>query len=146
MHIVDAYIEGLALRYKYRPLPKKICPEVYNFYLANMNGFVKKRPAIINGVNICKKYDRIVVGDYGAYVEIAPEDLTVTPTTVVGQEWRHDKDYVKKRGLNLKYYWMEYDGKRVYLQIAPVTYADYKPGYYYICTSAFDTYNLEETS
>ena len=124
----------------YRPLTDKLKEEYYALYLTHMNGFDSdsKRDLKINDVLFAKDYIRVVVGDYGAYVEIEPKDLLVKIDIAKGQEWRLDKVFLEKRSINIKYEWYDYLGKKVYLQKDTVKYADYKPGYYYISVLYFD--------
>jgi hypothetical protein len=137
---VKGYIDALVEKYKYRPLPQEVRGEARTLYNANLNGFsnTQKRSLTIIGEIIARKYDRIVVGDYGAYVEIDPSDMMVDLMVPTNQMWRLNDDYVKEKGLSIKYYWYEYLGRKVYRQVAPVKYADYKPGKYYISVLDFD--------
>ena len=71
-------------------------------------------------------YKRIVVGDYGAYIEIDPEDII--------QENIKNK-WPGKPKRPVKYIWMQTKDKektKIYFQQATVKYADYIPGMYYI--------------
>lgn len=131
-------IDTLGTSQKYRPLNKELKDKYYKLYLDNLNGFDKVRNLNINNIPFAKKYERVVVGDYGAYVEIDKKDLLVDLSVPKGQEWRLDKNFIEKRNLSIKYEWYEYDNKKVYFQINTVTYADYKPGYYYISVLYFD--------
>lgn len=135
-------IEDLSNTYKYRPLNNELKEKYHKLYKDNLNGFETKRNLNINNIPIAKNYERIVIGDYGAYVEFLPEDLLVELEVTKGQEWRLDKEFIKKRNLNLKYEWYEYQGYKVYFQTNTVTYADYRPGYYYISVLYFD--NLDK--
>lgn len=140
-------IEQAVKRWHYQPIPKKFREEFYQHYNNAMNGFQKpeKRDLTIAGKTIAFDYSRVVVGDYGAYVEIAQEDMFATLKLKEGQEWRTDEQYLNWRQISksVKYVWYVYnaaDGKeiKVYLQRNPVKYADYKPGYYYISVLDFD--------
>lgn len=139
-------IEELGISRKYKPLTDILKNEYYDLYLNNLNGFGNKlkRELNINKVLIAKKYERVVVGDYGAYVEIAKEDLIITLDVKKGQEWRLNKEFLTKRKLNIKYEWYEYLGIKVYFQLETVLYADYKPGYYYISVLEFDKIENEK--
>jgi len=79
------------------------------------------------GEKIANGYDRIVIGDHGAYVEINEKQINKKIIKVKkGQEWRTNN-------LFCKYFWFESTkGDKVYLQKATVKYADYKIGFYYI--------------
>ncbi len=79
-----------------------------------------------SGVQIAAGFTRIVVGDYGAYLEIASEQIcsnnlipkfrSIAPSRPVKYIWLTTKDGLAK----------------VYHQQAAVKYADYKPGMYYV--------------
>lgn len=134
------YIDYLGDNNKYRPLNHTIAPTIHDLYKSSLNGFDsdEPRPLSIDNELIARKYERVVIGDYGAYVEIDKKDLLVDLIIPPKQEWRIDRDYIMNRGLNVKYIWYEYKGRKVYLQTNTVTYADYKPGYYYISVLYFD--------
>ena len=136
---VRTYIDNLAAQYRYRPLPKAVRAQAMQHYLSGLNGFEDFcRPLRIRGHLVATGYTRVVVGDYGAYVEIAPEDLVVQLQLQPGQEWRANTAYVTSRQLSIKYLWYHFRGVKVYFQLAGVKYADYQPGYYYIAVLDFD--------
>ena len=56
----------------------------------------------LTGVKIASGYTRLVIGDYGAYLEISEEQIEFNNICIKnGQEWRLDK----QRYPNSKYYW-----------------------------------------
>lgn len=148
LEIAKRYQHQAVLSYKYRSLPRKVRCEYLTAYLLGLNGFnqISPREAVIDGVCIAKGYERIVVGDYGAYLEIKPNDLIVPLKIKEGQEWRLDREYLVKHELenNIKYVWYTYiptsrtNEIKVYYQLNPVKYADYKRGFYYISVLDFD--------
>jgi hypothetical protein len=72
-------------------------------------------------------YARIVVGDYGAYIEFYPDQIN--------HNMIKNKFYRGKARPYQKYWWMEScdeNKTKVYEQIREVAYADYKPGLFYI--------------
>lgn len=75
---------------------------------------------------IAQGFDRLVVGDYGAYLEISKDDIwhvNITP------RWPGTPSRP------VKYIWMvtkDNTNTKVYFQQATVNYADYKVGYYYV--------------
>ena len=139
LEYVRTYIEDLATHYRYRPLPQVIREHAIQTYLSGLNGFDDFcRQLRIRGHLVATGYTRVVVGDYGAYVEIAPEDLVVQLQLQPGQEWRANTAYVTSRQLSIKYLWYHFRGVKVYFQLAGVKYADYQPGYYYIAVLDFD--------
>ena len=84
-----------------------------------------------NGIHVSNGYNRIVIGDYGAYIEISPElmikdNICLKP----GQEYR-----LTERYKNVKYYWYclkEDLNFKIYYQRHTVAYADYLPKMCYI--------------
>lgn len=137
--VTDAIL-GLVMEFRYRPITEERRNEMFALYKSNLNGFdsLPHRHLQIGGVTIATDYERVVVGDYGAYVEIAPENMLVTLTVPDCQTWRLDKEHLKKKKISLKYEWYTYGDVKVYKQLDGVKYADYKPGMYYIWVLDFD--------
>lgn len=85
------------------------------------------------GTMICTGFDRIVIGDYGAFIEISPNKICSSSITCKkGQEYRsQDKKFADR----VKYLWLttkDTSDCKIYLQKKTVAYADYIPGMYYI--------------
>lgn len=130
--------EKLAQKYKYKPLSKDLSEKYRRFYIDNIpNGFMLNGSSNTlytkNGTSICNGYTRIVVGDYGAFVEFDEVQANSQRYIIApGQEYRvNDPRYSK----NVKYIWMTItDGSniKIYKQKREVAYADYKSGFYYI--------------
>ena len=87
-----------------------------------------------NKVNkIANGWNRIVIGDYGAFIEINDEDIIKENIIVCpGEEYRiNDERYAQ----NIRYHWYipknSYPTK-LYYQQKEVSYADYKPYKWYI--------------
>lgn len=84
------------------------------------------------GVLICSGYHRIVIGDYGAFIEFLPEQANRDDYIIKeGQEYRvNNPRYM----YNVKYNWLTIKDTalKIYEQKKTVTYADYKAGRYYI--------------
>jgi hypothetical protein len=135
------YIESIAKYYKYKKLSPTIGKSVQRQYKESIKPFL-----VITGSNtplydkygtqVCKKYSRIVIGDYGAYVEFSQDDIFPQNIQIKhGQEYRiYDDKYSK----NVKYHYYTTKNKKedvkIYFQVRLVDYADYKPGLYYIST------------
>lgn len=87
----------------------------------------------LDGTKICTGYTRIVIGDYGAFVEISPEQICKESLCCKrGQEYRLSDE---RFAANVKYIWLtakDRSGCKVYFQKKKVAYADYVPGMYYI--------------
>lgn len=142
--------ENLADEYKYKPLSAYLSPvqrDVYKTYLPDVfktniddakETFAAVFPDLnhpifsLDGLLLANKADRIVIGDYGAFIEVADKDMIKENLKVKpGQEYRiNDERYAK----NVKYHWYipkEGYETKCYYQQRSVSYADYKPGCWY---------------
>lgn len=126
----------LAEKYGYKPLPGELSEKYRRYFRDNMPDWLSvdgaDRPLYTSqGTKICPAYTRVVIGDYGAFVEFeAPPENTpfiIRP----GQEYRvSDPKYSR----NVKYIWLTIDDGsdiKIYRQRRTVPYADYKPGLCY---------------
>lgn len=127
----------LAKKYGYLPLPKDLSDKYHNFFIENIPDFLSLNGSdqqlfTLNNTPLCNGYDRIVVGDYGAFIEFSKEAIATEFCIENGQEYRvNDKKYVK----SVKYVWLTVNDDshiKIYLQKRKVTYADYKPHKYYV--------------
>lgn len=130
----------LAEQYKYKPIPIDLFTgNIRDKYeKALPNPFKGEHDTEISlfsaaGTMISTGYNQIVIGDYGAFIEILPEQIC--PNSIIckkGQEYRYrDERYAK----NIKYLWFttkDSSDCKIYLQKKYVDYADYIPGMYYI--------------
>lgn len=85
------------------------------------------------GTLISRGYTRVVVGDYGAYVEMAPERVAVDN---LRPRWSSQSNRA------MKYLWLVTKDEaetKVYQQTGTVRYADYLIGMYYIDPIDLDT-------
>lgn len=129
---VERLINQLVEQYKYKKLPLEISQRCRDIYLKNIptNLSVDGGNEIytLKGTLIAKQYERIVIGDYGAFIEINSPELNKLQTQI-GEEYRQRQEY------NAKYEWLTInDGSniKIYYQKHPVNYADYIPNKYYI--------------
>lgn len=80
---------------------------------------------------ICKSYIRIVIGDYGAFVEFNEPNYSAY-MIAPGEEYRiNDPAYKDK----VKYLWLTIKDNsciKIYYQKKSVDYADYRPGMLYV--------------
>lgn len=125
----------LAEKYKYRPLPSRLSGQYRLYFKENTPDFLDFNGggalSTKKGTPLCTAYRRIVVGDYGAFVEFSGEDLATELVIAPRQEWRFNTE----RYSNVKYIWLTVaDGSavKVYHQRKTVRYADYRPGMYYV--------------
>ena len=85
-----------------------------------------------DGTKIAEGFERIVIGDYGAYIEY---DLSQVPKDMKyvyekGEEYRIDPYWRKK----VKYIWYTIPTAdiKIYWQLRTVSYADYKVKKFYV--------------
>ena len=128
----------LAQEYGYKPLPKEVSEKYRQFYIDNLpEGLSIERSDTVlctkTGTVVCNGYTRIVVGDYGAFIEFDEEQANLDKYIIApGQEYRVNNPRYSK---NVKYIWMTIpDGSniKIYKQKKKVAYADYKSGMFYI--------------
>lgn len=144
------YQNKLANDYNYKPLPPNVAFKAMALYMNELpqkftcstQGFTPTGAYIkavdtpivtLNGTTLANKYERIVIGHYGAFIEISDDDINHLFIKVrEGQEYRINNS---KYADHVKYEWYtthdESDCK-LYFQKRTVDYADYKPGYWYI--------------
>jgi hypothetical protein len=128
-------IEALVKEYDYKPLTplfskrmrqfyRKVLPDTLNLYGDSVVLFDH------HNCPICVGYRRIVIGDYGAYIEFEKENVhpDAALRVQIGQEFRENGHY------NVKYSWLTNKAGyvKIYLQKERVKYADYIPGLYYV--------------
>lgn len=127
----------LSKQYHYKPLSKELSNKYRNFFKENIPSFLKiegdnKPLYTLKGSKICNGYKRIVIGDYGAFIEFTDEQGEIENFIVApGQEYRLNQE----RYRNIKYLWytiFDFSNIKIYYQKNSVPYADYKPGYFYI--------------
>lgn len=95
------------------------------------------------GIQVCKRYNRIVIGDYGAFVEI--ENISAVKHNYVlefGEQWRVWDERYKN---DIDFVWLTtylYDDMKIFYQKRLVSYGDFKIGCYYI--PVWEVYPLEK--
>lgn len=143
------YQEELAKTHKYKPIPPDFfIGNVREKYEENLPEWCKdeeSKKAVFysaDGTQVCIGYNRVVIGDYGAFIEIRPEQMCMDNIQCKkGQEYRiNDKRYA----CNVKYHWLtpkDHSDCKIYYQQKEVSYADYKAGMYYI--SPYEMFAVE---
>ena len=134
-----AFQERLAKEYKYKPIGFNLfVGDVRRKYIDNLPewcGLSGSRQALYthNGAKIANGYKRIVIGDYGAFVEISNADICESELIIKpGEEYRLTDEKFSER---VKYIWYtdkSGTGAKFYLQKKTVNYADYRPGMWYV--------------
>ena len=141
------YQEQLAREYKYKPIPRSFfCDVRAKFQKAlpewcNVSGDTISLETT-NGTVITNGYNRIVIGDYGAFVEFSRAQANARHLKIKeGQSYRiEDPRYAE----HVKYLWLTADDNsdvKVYDQKRLVEYADYKPGMLYV--SVYEVFPAE---
>lgn len=140
---------ALAERYKYKKLKSELSEKVRTLYEENIPSYFQNEAnrqfsiTTADGIQIAKKWDRIVIGDYGAFVEISDEDMIKENIHIPARQMYRVND--PQYSEHVKYLWYEpntgYPAK-LYCQLKTVTYADYKAGKWYI--SPYETAQANE--
>ena len=130
--------DEMAKKHKYKPIPIDLfLGNIRDKYEAVLPSWCKERTDqalyTTQGTKICNAFSRIVIGDYGAFVEITPEQIcSGILMCKPGEEYRYREPRYSQ---NVKYLWLtakDSSGCKIYFQKKPVDYADYVPGMYYI--------------
>lgn len=135
LHFQDA----LSRKWKYRKLKKSLSEKLREIYYRRLpEGFkIMGDPAAelysSAGTLIAVGYEKIVIGDYGAFLEINKENVIGKNLEIKkGQEYRYNDPKYKD---NVKYLWYttkDDSDVKIYYQKKTVPYADYKPKKFYI--------------
>lgn len=143
------YQEQLARDYGYKPIPRTFfCDVRAEFQKAlpkwcNVSGDTISLETA-DGTVITNGYNRIVIGDYGAFVEFSRVQAYMRRLKIKeGQAYRvEDPRYAE----HVKYLWLtanDSSNVKVYEQKRPVEYADYKPGMLYV--SVYEVFPTKTT-
>lgn len=135
--------DELSNKYNYKKLSQNLSNAAQSIYAETLPAFLLSNAPettslyTINGILICNGYERIVIGDYGAYIEFNSEQANKSQFIIApGQEYRLEPRYN-----NAKYIWLTINDDsqvKIYYQKNTVTYADYKPKMYYV--SVYEIY------
>lgn len=117
----------------YEPFPSEQSKIIQDYYRSQinipLNGDFDMMFFNSAGTLIGIGYERIVISDFGAYIEFDQNQI---------QHANIEKKWPGGDEKHIKYIWMETkDGERtkVYFQQRKVRYADYRPRYYYVHVS-----------
>lgn len=135
---VQRLISYLKETYKYKPVPITLeCGDVREIYRRNLPNWCKMEGDTVqlrtkHGTPLMKGYDRVVIGDYGPFIETSPDKMYRQYVRVKsGEKYRMtDPQYA-----NCKYVWLtatDESGVKIYFQKHTVDYADYVPGKIYV--------------
>lgn len=143
------YQEQLAHQYRYKAIPRTFFQDVRTEFegtlpdWCNVTGYSVPLETV-SGTVIANGYNRIVIGDYGSFIEISPSQILMDKLHVrEGQTYRiEDPRYAE----HVKYLWYTANDRsdvKVYLQKRTVEYADYKPGMIYV--SVYEVFPVSES-
>ena len=129
---IKTIIENLKNKYKYKPLPATESEKVREIYKNSLKisdedkdkTLYTKSGKLLSGGFMC-----IVVGDYGAFIEISPEQIMTSSLQQI-ELWRTEPKYSHVK--YLAYTHKDDNSVYIYKQKSKVAYADYKPNMYYI--------------
>lgn len=134
------FSEELVKKYKYAKLPSQLSRSARSLYHSqlpsefNMNGDNLAVLTTVEGTPIAKGYLRVVVGDYGAFIEISRDQMIKESLCAKkGEEYRYKDPSYKD---SVKYFWFtakDNSDIKIYSQQKTVSYADYKAGCFYVC-------------
>lgn len=143
------YQEQLANEYKYKPIPRTFFKDVRAEFKEALPEWCNTSGDTIsletkNGTVITNGYNRIVIGDYGAFVEFSRVQACMRCLEIKeGQVYRVENPRYAE---HVKYLWLTADDGsdvKVYEQKRPVEYADYKPGMLYV--SVYEVFPTKTT-
>ena len=147
MEELERFQEELAEKYGYKKLSAKLSQDVRNRYWRNLPEELKlggdsKPLYTLVGTKIAEGYERIVIGDYGAFIEISESQIVKENIELQkGQEYRYTDARYRR---NAKYYWLtakDGSGVKIYLQKKTVSYASYQVGWFYVSQFAVSLKN-----
>lgn len=148
MHPIEKLEAELAEAYHYKPIPPLFAEKYRNLYISaiphqlSLIGNPHTTLCDLRGMPICNGYTRVVVGDYGPFVEFTGEQAHTENFSIApGQRYRLSDERFSE---HIKYVWYttkNRSGVKLYFQKRAVLYADYKPGLWYVspfCVQIFD--------
>lgn len=98
-------------------------------------GKVSLLHTFVRTVTFSNGFQRLVIGDHGPYIEM--DSISILTQPKLGQEWR-----IMSR--TAKYEWhipLRHREVKIYRQLNPVGYADYRVGMFYVCP--YELFNVE---
>lgn len=81
---------------------------------------------------LCERYERIVIGDYGAYVEISASHLSDNHFIYIDQNDPIDETISSRHSSHMTLALNDESSYTIYFQVKPVPYGNFIPGRFYI--------------
>lgn len=141
--IMNDFINQVVQNHKYKKLSYMESTRCRNYYMDMLDPFWKNKDFLNYKIELRTKNDMIIAngvssrgfvcGDYGVFLEIEDNQIAKENIKVKkGEEYRIDDPYYMN---TVKYEWYtdkDNTNVKLYHQKRGVTYADYKPGKWYI--------------
>jgi len=136
MNEIEQKIQKLVQEYHYKKLPSHLSKSVREYYQHQLPQWLQdiiqqkreNETALysLDGTQICTGFTRVVIGDYGAFIEFSESQACKQNMKCEkGQEYRKDNPKYRNR---VKYFWYTTKDEshcKLYIQQKGVTYADY---------------------
>ena len=113
---VHSYIKDMVAKYHHRPIPTTPAA-------GNVKTLYTK-----NGEKVCERYERIVIGDYGAYVEISASHLSDNHFIYIDQNDPVDETISSRHSSHMTLALNDESSYTIYFQVKPVPYGNFIPG------------------
>lgn len=133
---MEKFTEELVRRYRYRPIPQdSMYGNVRDIFEENLPEWCLNRKRMVqslytaDGARVCEKYQRILISDYGAFIEISPEHICKKMVCTPGEEYR------LLGGSGVRYLAFMIPGEqdcKIRFQIKKETFGKFKPGMFYV--------------
>lgn len=126
-------------KYHHRPIPTTpAAGNVKTYYRDKLPAWAKKKISrkyplyTKNGEKVCERYERIVIGDYGAYVEISASHLSDNHFIYIDQNDPIDETISSRHSSHMTLALNDESSYTIYFQVKPVPYGNFIPGRFYI--------------
>ena len=136
---VHSYIKDMVAKYHHRPIPTTPATgNVKTYYRDKLPAWAKKKISrkyplyTKNGEKVCERYERIVIGDYGAYVEISASHLSDNHFIYIDQNNPIDETISSRHSSHMTLALNDESSYTIYFQVKPVPYGNFIPGRFYI--------------
>lgn len=131
--------ECMVAKYHHRPIPTTpAAGNVKTYYRDKLPAWAKKKISrkyplyTKNGEKVCERYERIVIGDYGAYVEISASHLSDNHFIYIDQNDPIDETISSRHSSHMTLALNDESSYTIYFQVKPVPYGSFIPGRFYI--------------
>lgn len=135
---VNTFIQDMIKKYHYRPIPATVqTGSVKSYYRDRLPAWAKikisrKYPLKTKqGDKLCEAYEKIVVGDYGAYVEISASHLLIDQFIYIDEQ--DISENIDTRQKSYMTFVLNTDPDfKILFQVKSVAYGNFIPGRFYV--------------